>query len=142
MERTPLPISVPFDLAPVRRFFRLHPGAARALELAILPFEASSKKIAFGCKMCGQCILHETGMTCPMGCPKTLRNGPCGGVRMDGHCEVVPGMMCVWVRAERRSRWLPWRGAILRIQPALDWSLKGRSAWINVLAGRHGKETP
>lgn len=137
-----MPISVPFNLASVRRFFRLHPGAARALELAVLPFEASSKKIAFGCKMCGQCILHETGMTCPMGCPKTLRNGPCGGVRMDGHCEVVPGTMCVWVRAERRSRWLPWRGAIFKIQPALDWSLKGRSAWINVLAGRHGKETP
>ena len=76
-----------------------------------------------------------------MGCPKTLRNGPCGGVRMNGHCEVVPEMMCVWVKAERRSRWLPWRGAILKIQPGLDWSLKGRSAWINVLAGHHERET-
>ena len=92
--------------------------------------------------MCGQCILHETGMTCPMGCPKTLRNGPCGGVRMNGHCEVIPDMMCVWVKAERRSSWLPWRGAILRVQPALDWSLKGTSAWMNVLASRHDKEAP
>ncbi|HKQ96893.1 MAG TPA: methylenetetrahydrofolate reductase C-terminal domain-containing protein, partial [Candidatus Polarisedimenticolia bacterium] len=66
---------------------------------------------------------------------KTLRNGPCGGVRLDGHCEVVPEMACVWVRAERRSRWLPWRGAILRIQPSLDWSQKGRSAWVNALSG-------
>ncbi|OLD65679.1 MAG: hypothetical protein DMF52_09010 [Acidobacteria bacterium] len=90
--------------------------------------------------MCGQCILHETGMTCPMGCPKTLRNGPCGGVRMDGRCEVIPGMMCVWVKAERRSRWLPWGGAILKVQPALDWSGAGSSAWINVLADRQGKE--
>jgi len=130
-------ISVP---VPVRGFFQRHPRLTRALEIVVLPFEAASKKAIFGCKMCGQCILHETGMTCPMGCPKTLRNGPCGGVRMDGRCEVLPDMMCVWVKAERRSRWLPWRGAILRIQPALDWSRKGSSAWINVLAGRHGKE--
>ena len=130
-----MPFPVSFSLEPVRRFFRGHPRVTRPLELAILPFEAASKKLAFGCKMCGQCILHETGMTCPMGCPKTLRNGPCGGVRLDGHCEVVPEMPCVWVRAERRSRWLPWRGAILRIQPPLDWSQKGRSSWVNALAG-------
>jgi methylene-tetrahydrofolate reductase-like protein len=132
-------ISVP---APVRGFFRRHPRLTRALEIVILPFERAGKKVAFGCKMCGQCILHETGMTCPMGCPKSLRNGPCGGVRMNGHCEVIPEMMCVWVKAERRSHWLPWRGAILKIQPELDWSLKGRSAWMNVLAGRHERETP
>ena len=130
-------ISVP---VPVRGFFQRHPRLTRALEIVVLPFEAAGKKVLFGCKMCGQCILHETGMTCPMGCPKTLRNGPCGGVRMDGRCEVLPDMMCVWVKAERRSRWLPWRGAILRIQPALDWSRQGSSAWINVLAGRNGKE--
>lgn len=127
--------------ASLRALLRRHPRLTRALELVLVPLEAAGKKVAFGCRMCGQCILHETGMTCPMGCPKTLRNGPCGGVRMNGHCEVVPDMMCVWVKAERRSRWLPWRGAILRIQPSLDWSLKGTSAWINVLSGRHGKET-
>ncbi len=137
-----MPIAVPFNLEPVRRFFRRHPRVTRTLELAVLPFEATSKKIAFGCKMCGQCILHETGMTCPMGCPKTLRNGPCGGVRMDGHCEVVPGMMCIWVKAEKRSRWLPWRGAILRVQPAVDWSLKGSSAWVSVMIGGRQKEAP
>lgn len=126
--------------AGVRRFLRRHPRTTRVLELLVLPFEVVSKKAAFGCRMCGQCTLHETGLTCPMGCPKTLRNGPCGGVRMDGRCEVVPEMMCVWVKAERRSRWLPWRGSILRIQPALDWSLKGSSAWINLLAGRTGPE--
>ena len=127
--------------ASLRALLRRHPRLTRGLELVLLPLETAGKKVAFGCRMCGQCILHETGMTCPMGCPKTLRNGPCGGVRMNGHCEVVPDMMCVWVKAERRSRWLPWRGAILRIQPSLDWSLKGTSAWINVLSGRHGKET-
>ncbi|OGS46901.1 MAG: hypothetical protein A3K66_01205 [Euryarchaeota archaeon RBG_16_67_27] len=89
----------------------------------------------FGCNMCGQCILHETGMTCPMNCPKTLRDGPCGGVRMNGHCEVKPEMMCVWVKAERRSRWLPWREEILRVQEPLDWRLKGSSAILNMFSG-------
>lgn len=115
----------------VRRYCARHPRLTRALELLVLPVEIAGKKAAFGCKMCGQCILHETGLTCPMGCPKTLRNGPCGGVRLDGHCEVIPAMMCVWVKAERRARWLPWKGAILRLQPALDWSRQGTSAWVN-----------
>jgi hypothetical protein len=117
------------------RFLERRPRVTRALDTVLRPIEIAFKKPVFGCRMCGQCVLHETGLTCPMGCPKTLRNGPCGGVRLDGHCEVVPEMPCVWVRAERRSRWLPWRGAILRIQPSLDWSQKGRSSWVNALAG-------
>ena len=59
--------------------------------------EAAVKKPIFGCHMCGQCVLHSTGLTCPMECPKTLRNGPCGGVRKGGYCEVFPEMMCPWV---------------------------------------------
>jgi len=55
-------------------------GLVSAVEHAI-------KKPVFGCRMCGQCVLHDTGMTCPMTCPKELRNGPCGGVRPDGRCE-------------------------------------------------------
>ncbi|MCC7105643.1 MAG: methylenetetrahydrofolate reductase C-terminal domain-containing protein, partial [Chloroflexi bacterium] len=34
----------------------------------------------FGCKMCAQCALPSTVYSCPMTCPKQLRNGPCGGV--------------------------------------------------------------
>ena len=57
--------------------------------------------------MCGQCVLSSTGMSCPMNCPKTLRNGPCGGVRANGHCEVKPEMRCVWVEAYRGSERIP-----------------------------------
>ena len=39
---------------------------------------------------CGQCIVGYTGLSCPMNCPKKMRNGPCGGVRPDGRCEVEP----------------------------------------------------
>ena len=61
--------------------------------------ERSVKGLLFDCQMCGQCVLSSTGMSCPMNCPKQLRNGPCGGVRADGHCEVKPEMRCVWVQA-------------------------------------------
>ena len=47
--------------------------------------EHAVKGPIWDCRMCGQCVLHSTGMTCPMTCPKTLRNGPCGGVREDGN---------------------------------------------------------
>lgn len=126
-------------LSRLRAYLRSSPRTARFADRLIRPLERISKTVFFGCRMCGQCILHETGLTCPMGCPKTLRNGPCGGVRTNGHCEVTPDMMCVWVKAERRSRWLPWKGSILKIQPALNWSLRGSSAWVNVLTGRPDK---
>jgi len=94
------------------------------------------KKVVFDCRMCGQCILHSTGMTCPMTCPKNLRNGPCGGVRLNGHCEVKPEMKCVWVEAYERSLKMPLYGdEMLRIQPPLDRQLHGSSAWINLLSG-------
>ena len=80
------------------------------------------KKPVFGCRTCGQCVLHSTGMTCPMTCPKTLRNGPCGGVRENGHCEVKPEMRCVWVTAVDRAEHLPllpakWRHEIDDLRP-------------------------
>ena len=92
------------------------------------------KKPVFGCQMCGQCVLHSTGMTCPMTCPKNLRNGPCGGVREDGCCEIEPSMPCVWVSAWERSKEMPLYGSqILTIQPPLNQQLQGTSAWINEL---------
>jgi hypothetical protein len=105
-------------------------------------FEHAFKEPVWGCKMCGQCVLHDTGLTCPMTCPKTLRNGPCGGVRPDGNCEVVPDMRCVWVKAYKRSSRLPiWRSHIDHLRPPVDNSLEGTSSWANLLSGRD-RETP
>lgn len=108
----------------------------RLTEQALIRGEALGKGWAFNCQMCGQCILHSTGMTCPMNCPKNLRNGPCGGVRANGHCEVIPEMPCVWVQAWQRSQqmWL-YGGEIHQIQPPLNRTLHGSSAWINLLEG-------
>ena len=69
--------------------------------------EKAVKGPIWGCQMCGQCVLHSTGMTCPMNCPKTLRNGPCGGVRANGNCEVKPEMRCVWLKGYERAERMP-----------------------------------
>src|SRR5438445_13420500 len=74
------------------------------LEKPFAAVEKTVKGLLFDCQMCGQCALSSTGMSCPMNCPKNLRNGPCGGVRANGHCEVKPEMKCVWVEAVAGSQ--------------------------------------
>jgi hypothetical protein len=101
------------------------------------------KRWIFNCQMCGQCILHSTGMTCPMTCPKNLRNGPCGGVRADGGCEVIPEMPCVWVQAWERSQSMRVYADDLRIlQPPVNRTLQSSSAWINMIEGRDAQTPP
>ena len=120
------------------QFLRMEPLFAKIgydrVEKLMLPAENLSKNIMFDCQHCGQCVLHYTGMTCPMTCPKQLRNGPCGGVRLNGNCEVVPEMRCVWVRAWENSRRMPLYGNdITMIQPMHDWEHEHTSAWVNLL---------
>ncbi len=103
------------------------------LERPVAAVERGVKGLLFDCRMCGQCALSSTGLSCPMNCPKSLRNGPCGGVRPDGRCEVVPAMRCVWVEAVEGSRRLPAGDAILNLQKPVDHRLWGRSSWLGVL---------
>ena len=120
----------------VLQLFRrwLRPGGK--VERLLVIGERVTKGAMFDCRMCGDCVLHSTGMTCPMTCPKNLRNGPCGGVRPDGHCEVVPEMPCVWVQAWERSKKMPRFGPqILGVVHPLNSGLAGTSAWINELSG-------
>lgn len=100
------------------------------VEKPITFIEKHVKGFLFDCKMCGQCALHDTGMSCPMNCPKELRNGPCGGVRADGGCEVKPEMPCVWVEAWRGTQLMQDAGPILAVQFPVDFRLKGRSSWL------------
>jgi hypothetical protein len=119
-------------LRPFRRW--LKPGGV--VEKIFVEGELLTKGPIFDCRMCGQCVLHSTGMTCPMTCPKNLRNGPCGGVRPNGHCEVKPEMRCVWVEAWERAQAMPDHGGdILRVLPPLNRQLEGTSAWINDFTG-------
>jgi hypothetical protein len=120
-----------------RAFVALDPvwrrvGYARA-ERPVAAVERTVKGFLFDCKMCGQCVLSSTGMSCPMNCPKELRNGPCGGVRADGHCEVDPAMRCVWVDAIAGSARMREGGQKVHVvQFAVDRRLVGRSSWLAV----------
>lgn len=131
-----------------RRFERalvaLHPlfqriGYAR-LEPAAAAVERAVKGILFDTRMCGSCTLGSTGMTCPMNCPKKMRNGPCGGVRQNGNCEVYPDMPCVWIDAFHGSLQIDDGERILEIQEPLDHRLEGTSSWLREVRRRVGLE--
>lgn len=103
------------------------------LDRPITAAEAGLKGFLFDCQMCGNCALSKTGMSCPMNCPKTLRNGPCGGVRANGMCEVKPEMPCVWVQAwDGASRMKDGNEAIKNIEFAVDYRDKGSSTWLKL----------
>jgi len=113
------------------------------LEKPVAITERMVKGLLFDCKMCGQCVLSSTGMSCPMNCPKQLRNGPCGGVREGGFCEVKPAMRCVWVEAwDGASRMGDGRERIRIVQPPVDRSLEGSSAWLRVAREKAASGTP
>ena len=121
-------------LDPVFRFI----GYER-LERPVARVEKTVKGLLFDCRMCGQCILSSTGLSCPMNCPKNLRNGPCGGVRANGHCEVRPEMKCVWVEAFAGAARIPGGTDALRtVQVAVDRRLQGKSSWLRVVRERAG----
>ena len=109
------------------------------LEKPVAAVERTVKGFLFDCRMCGQCVLASTGMSCPMNCPKQLRNGPCGGVRGNGNCEVIPTMKCVWVLAYEGSQHIPGGIEAMRIaQPAVDQRMQGSSSWLRVVREKTG----
>ncbi len=119
----------------------LHPLFVRVGYRRLEPLFAGAEKVAkgflFDCRACGQCTLGASGLTCPMNCPKSLRNGPCGGVRADGHCEIKPDMPCVWLGAwEGSQRMRDGLQEIQVIQPPLDNRLLGRSSWLSTVRAR------
>jgi len=132
-----------------RRFERLLVGmdglfcalGYQRIERPVVVVERAVKGLLFDCRMCGQCVLSSTGMSCPMNCPKNLRNGPCGGVRADDRCEVKPDMKCVWVEAYRGSLRIPGGlEALSAVQCAVDHRQQGCSSWLSV--AREKSATP
>lgn len=121
---------------------RAAPALARIgfdrLERPVAALESGIKGFLFDCRMCGDCVLSKTGMACPMNCPKGLRNGPCGGVRANGGCEVYPDMRCVWVQAYEGSLGMREGAAIAVILPPLNHALKGSSAWVRLAREKAG----
>ena len=108
---------------------------ARRSEVVVGPIERLAKETLFDCRMCGQCVLSSTGMACPMNCAKEMRNGPCGGVRSDGTCEVRPDMRCVWLEAGDGARRIAGVGIDVpdAILAPLDRRRQGSSTWLQVI---------
>jgi Methylene-tetrahydrofolate reductase C terminal len=100
------------------------------LEKPFAAIEKVCKAFLFDCQMCGQCALKSTGMSCPMNCPKQLRNGPCGGVSAQGRCEVKPDIRCVWVEAVRGAQTMAMGHLINTVQLPIDRKLQGQSSWL------------
>ncbi len=74
------------------------------------------------CRLCGECVLAETGGICPVTlCPKGLANGPCGGY-LDGKCEVDKEQDCAWVMIHQRLHELGQGERFQAIREPKDWS--------------------
>jgi ferredoxin len=85
------------------------------------------------CIQCGDCELGKMSGICPLTqCPKGLLNGPCGGVRRGGKCEVNPDMDCAWVQIYRRLKELGELEKMDEILPPKDWSKTQRPRVLEV----------
>jgi hypothetical protein len=78
------------------------------------------------CAACGDCMLGETFGLCPVArCAKSLQNGPCGGTRRNGKCEIDDNTDCVWTlivqRAEARGR----LDALAKVRRPRSWANSG-----------------
>ena len=123
-------------IKPARRWqpafspFKREPFGRRLLAKA----EVCIKGPLFGCRMCGNCLLQETAFICPMGCPKGMRNGPCGGIRPDKNCYVDNSRKCVWNVIYERSLKTGREEKLLEILPPLDWNKVGTETWGEVVS--------
>lgn len=105
--------------------------------------EHGCKALLYGCIDCGDCGLDAVAFSCPMAsCPKSQRNGPCGGT-MDGYCEVYPptsgegARFCVHYMAYHRlKRYGELDQYASYITPPNDWTYWQHSAWSNYTHGR------
>jgi methylenetetrahydrofolate reductase (NADPH) len=97
------------------------------------------RKAALGCMSCGDCIqdhLHYAGCTMNK-CYKELRNGPCGGSRIDGTCEADRELPCIWNKvyeATLAAQADPRKFATTLVPPR-DWCLDQTNAMANRILG-------
>jgi len=107
--------------------FKREPFKKRALA----KIEIAVKGPLFGCRMCGNCLLQETALICPMECPKGLRNGPCGGSTPE-KCYVDETRPCIWYKIFERSFKYGREELLLEVLPPLDWDKAGTDSWGDV----------
>ncbi len=75
------------------------------------------------CVACGDCVLGETLGLCPIArCAKSILNGPCGGTRDGGKCEIDENIDCIWHLIYERAQARGKVDALLEIKKTKDWS--------------------
>jgi methylenetetrahydrofolate reductase (NADPH) len=112
--------------------------AGTKMEHIFHKLEHLTKVVLFDCKDCGDCALIDVAYLCPMSqCPKSQRNGACGG-SFEGWCEVYPGKkQCVYVRAYARLKKHGEEAQLDNgIVPPCNWDLYQTSSWINFYMGK------
>lgn len=95
------------------------------------------KVVSNDCKDCGDCALTDVAYVCPMSqCPKSQRNGACGGSNQ-GWCEVYPNeKKCVWVQAYARLKKYGDEDQLGAYRvPPVNWNLYQTSSWCNFFMG-------
>jgi hypothetical protein len=114
-------------------------GVARNFWTRLLAPASLYRKATLGCAGCGDCVqdyLNYAG--CSMRwCYKELRNGPCGGSRVDGSCEARPELPCIWNVIYQGTLAVgddPEKFAHVLVPPR-DWRLDGTNALANRFAG-------
>ena len=75
------------------------------------------------CSACGDCVLGDTFGLCPVNrCAKSLMNGPCGGTRKDGKCEVDEEVDCLWNLIVERAEARGGLDSLSKIHKTKNWS--------------------
>ncbi|MCK5582110.1 MAG: methylenetetrahydrofolate reductase C-terminal domain-containing protein [Candidatus Omnitrophica bacterium] len=75
------------------------------------------------CTACGDCVLDRTFGLCPIArCAKSLMNGPCGGTRKEGKCEIDENIDCVWSLIVERAEARGELESLRELWGAKDWS--------------------
>ena len=75
------------------------------------------------CAACGDCVLGVTFGLCPVArCAKSLMNGPCGGTRENGMCEINEDTPCIWRLIVERATARGQVESLVEVKPPKDWS--------------------
>ena len=84
------------------------------------------------CRMCGDCVLGDTGGICPVTrCAKGLVTGPCGGQK-NGKCEVDPENDCAWILIYQRLEKLGQLHKLTAPQPNREYAHDAHPRHINL----------
>jgi hypothetical protein len=102
-----------------------------ALNTTFVGFDKDVGWFEENCRTCGDCVLGETGGICPVTrCAKSLFNGPCGGTRKDGSCEVDTDTRCAWYEIHKRLKSHGRLDLIMKVRPAREWVNQTRRSLI------------